>query len=152
MRVINAVLFGLFYVVVVGSMNPVDWLVGLSLGALLPRAAARPRRLRNLVDMPRYVLGVTLAVASGGATMLPVLAGGVRRRRTHEVVQPFGEMTETGAAALAFAISISPGTAVSGFDDAGRRLRINAIDARDRDAVRTWADDFYQRYQRHIFH
>lgn len=152
MRVLDGLLFGLLYAVIASSMNPLDWLTGFVIGALLPRPAEPPRHLRNLLDMPRFMAGVALAVAGGGATMLKVLARGVRTRTTHEVDQPFGEMTETGAAAMAFAISISPGTAVSGFDDAGRRLHINAIDSRPPEAVRSWVRRFYDRYQRHIFH
>lgn len=152
MRVIDSLLFGLLYALILGSIDPLDWLVGLGVGALLPRPAARPRQLRNIVDMPRFAVGVLRAVLGGGATMLRVLVRGTRGRNTHEIDVPFGEMTETGAAALTFAISISPGTAVSEFDDAGRRLRINAIDARDPEAVRTWLERFYHRYQRHVFH
>jgi multisubunit Na+/H+ antiporter MnhE subunit len=152
MRVLDGLLFGLLYAVVAGSVHPLDWLTGFVIGALLPRPAARPRRLSNLLDMPRFMVGLVLAVARGGATMLKVLAGGARTRKTHDVDQPFGEMTETGASAMTFAISISPGTAVSEFDDVGRRLRINAIDAQEPEAVRSWVRHFYDRYQRHVFH
>lgn len=151
-RLIDSLLFGLLYAVILGSLDPLDWLVGLVIGALLPRSAAPPRRLQNVMEMPRFVVGIVRAVVGGGATMLRVLIRGTRDRKTREIDVPFGEMTETGAAALTFAISISPGTAVSEFDAAGRRLHISAIDARDPEAVRTWLERFYHRYQRHVFH
>lgn len=147
-RVIDSLVFGLVYAVILGSTNPVDWLIGLALGALLPRVSAAPADLRRLLGVPRYAVGFNLLVLRGSVQVIGALLrpGGTDQCRDLDL--PFGERSETGAAATAYAATAAPGTAVAELDVTRRRLILNAIDASDPDAVRADLERFYHRYQR----
>lgn len=149
-RIVDACLLALVYALVLGSGNPLDWTMGFALGLALPRAFPLPDT-SALVHTPRFVLGVLLLVAKGTATTLPALLSRRRAERSGYVTAVFPESTAAGAAALAHAATMSPGTAVALLDADRRRLEIHAIDARRPELVRRELARFYRRYQRQSF-
>ncbi len=149
-RIIDALLFAFVYAAILGSGDPLDWLIGAVIGALLPRANTGAD-LRGLFGLSRFVLGMSAYVLRGSLRMLRVLIGAKRAGHCGYVALPFGERTPSGATVTAFVATAAPGTALAEFDPKGRRLILNALDADDPAAIIDPLEDFYRRSQRRLF-
>lgn len=151
-RAANALVLALVYLAMVGSVTARDAAVALVVGASASLTASRGSRVpaRRLLAVPWFVLGALIAIARGGARMLPVLLRRGRAPRLGSVEVPWGERSSRSAAVGALVASATPGTVLVRFDERRRTLVLNVIDASDPEAIRTEFETFYRRYQRHV--
>ncbi len=150
----------LVYVLVLASVDPWDLLLGavLSAGVLVAfrgfLVGGRPSSISGLGGrvrgIPRLVSAVlrdmtvgTWRVTAVVLHLRPLASPGI-------VVVPFGERTDLGVVASAFAATLAPGEYLVDIDWEGRRVLVHVLDARDPDAVRAQFSAFYERYQRRV--
>jgi multisubunit Na+/H+ antiporter MnhE subunit len=151
----------LVYVLVLASLDPVDALVGVAVGAGVLAGAGRlaferppqplghlPRRLLAAIPLAlallREITVGTWEVALVVLRLRPLAAPGI-------VAVPIGERTELGLAVTGLLTTLAPGTFLVDVDrDRGVYL-LHVLDASDPDAVRAHEQRFYERYQRAVF-
>jgi multisubunit Na+/H+ antiporter MnhE subunit len=87
-----------------------------------------------------------------GTWLVFLFVSGIRKLEHPGIVLvPIGERTPTGVAVSALISTLSPGTVMMEIDFAQGVMLIHAIDASDPDQIRADHQEFYDRYQRHVF-
>jgi len=87
-----------------------------------------------------------------GTWQVTLIVLGIRKLEHPGVVRvPIGERTPTGVAVSALISTLAPGTVVMEIDFNEGVMLVHAIDASDPDQIRAEHQDFYDRYQRHVF-
>lgn len=159
--VAGAVGLGIVYVLTLASTDPVDFAMGLALGALLVALLGRRMRLapagHGLPALSRILWFAVFAAA----VLVDILHGAwdVALRVMHlrpierpgVVRVPIGERSERGIAVSALATTLSPGSVLLDIDRDAGDLLLHVIDASDPDGVRDRLQRFYDRYQRRVF-
>jgi multisubunit Na+/H+ antiporter MnhE subunit len=151
----------LLYMVMVGSLHPVDFAVGalLALGVmrLFPLAGLVPEvplkeRWRRTLHLPRFVGALAWLAARSCFLVLRVVLGRHPRVEHAGVVEvPMGERTARGVQVSSWVMSLAPGTTLLELDWPRRVMRMHALDASNPAALLKDQEDFYQRYQRPVF-
>lgn len=154
-------LFTLVYVIAVQSYTVWDFLIGAGLSAgflLLDRpeedltgAEAGPSLPHRLLWLVPF--GVALVVdITRGALDVMLLSMKLRPVGQAGIVGiPIGERTPLGMHVSMLALSLSPGSIVVRLDMARRVMWVHVVDASDPEGVRRHYQNFYDRYQRHVF-
>lgn len=157
------VLLTLLYALVLASINPWDVLAGVLLsGTLLvvfrqalfgeeqlsPDIAGLPKRV--LAFFP-FVVAVARDVLAGvwQVTLVTLRVRSLDRAGIVEV--PIAERTPTGVTVTALVTTLSPGSVLVDIDHARRVMLFHVLDAGDPDDVRVQHQQFYDRYQKHVF-
>lgn len=148
-RIIDILLPAAVYMLVLGSMHPLDWLAGAAIGALAPRAFA-PASLVAAAGTVRFLAGATLLAGRAAFATLGMLLG--RREKLHSafIEMQLPECPPEALEALAYGALAAPGTAVAEIDEPRRRLTLHALDASDPDAVRGAIEALYRGYGRGV--
>lgn len=154
-------IFTLAYTVTVESYTVWDFLMGAGLSAgllLLDRPEQELRSDRVIPSLPHRLLwAVPFIVAvivdiTRGTWEVMLLSLGLRPLDHAGIVGiPTGERTPLGVHVSMLALSLSPGSILVKLDPAGETMWVHVVDASDPDAVRRQYQDFYDRYQRHVF-
>ncbi len=149
------------YAMTLASFHPWDLAMGAVLGTAL-LAAFRPFLFGD-TPLPAGALlrRLVMAVPFTGAVLLDIVRGTWRvslvvlhvRPLSHPgiVVVPIGERSPLGVAVTGLATTLSPGSFLVDVEwDKGLML-FHVLDATDPNAVRSEYQQFYERYQRHVF-
>lgn len=152
----------LVYLLVLASAAPWDVAFGVLLGAGLLMAT---RRFIFFSGRPSPILGLarrTLAFLPFALAILWDILRGTWRvalvvlhlrplRRPGIVAIPIGERTPLGVAVSTLAMSLSPGAFLVDIDEEERVMLFHVLDASEPDEFREEFQEFYRRYQRHVF-
>jgi multisubunit Na+/H+ antiporter MnhE subunit len=166
MKYVFAVLaLSVIFVLTLASIDPWDFVIGAGLSiAMLVLFRAVPLTAGNTVrraDTPNLLTRIGwffpfCAKAAWdiirGTWLVFLIVSGIRKLEHPGIVLvPIGDRTPTGVAISALISTLSPGTVMMEIDFAQGVMLIHAIDASDPDQVRADHQEFYDRYQRHVF-
>lgn len=151
----------LVYLLVLASDEPWDVAFGVLLGAALLVAArgfvfdGHPGPVeglgRRLIGVVPFVLATIWDIARGTWAVTLVVLHLRPLRHPGIVTVPFGERTPLGVAITSLLATLSPGAYLVDVDDEERVILLHVLDASDPDAVRAELQQFYRRFQRHVF-
>ena len=142
-----ALLASVIYATALGSADPLDWLLGLAFGLLLPTPLHRPLRLRAVPGLLGFAAALVPMVLGGCLRLMRLL---LRRRpptTSTELTVYLPRLPRPGADLLAFAITSAPGTALVHYRATDRCLLFNVVDDRPARAVARDLEHFYRRHQ-----
>ncbi len=158
---LSLVFLTLVYALTLASFQPWDLLIGAALSGMLLLWFKRflfGRRLQPLPGLHRRMLAF---VPFAGAVLYDMMAGTwqvvlivlhIRPLQCPGIVAvPIEDRTPLGVTVSALATTLSPGTFLVDVDWDRRVMLFHVIDATDPDAVRANLQNFYRRYQRHVF-
>lgn len=149
------------YLLTVASVQPWDWLIGVTLATLLysahrrvlpfgPRAEA-PALWKRLLHAPRFAAAVAAEVVTG-TWRVALLTLGLRPPRQPQIVAiPITDRTLTGVAVSGLVHTLTPSSYLVDVDWESGVILFQILDAEDPDAVREHMQRFYRRYQRWVF-
>jgi multicomponent Na+:H+ antiporter subunit E len=149
------------YALVLASVAPLDLLTGALLGGgllLLSRFVTVPAsslgvgallgRILAFVPFAFAVVGDIIA----GTWRVALIVLGLRPLRAPGIVKvPIGNRSPLGVAVSSLVETLSPGSVLIDVDWDERAMYLHVIDASDPDHVRHQMQEFYERYQRHVF-
>jgi multisubunit Na+/H+ antiporter MnhE subunit len=160
-RVLAVVALTLVYALTLASFAPADLVLGaLAASAILVATrrltlAAAPldglSLARRLLGFPIFALELVREIAVGTWQVSLVVLGLRPLVQPGIVAVPLGERSESGIAASALALTLSPGEVFVDVDRERGVMLVHVLDARDPDAVRRRYAHFYERYQRRVF-
>jgi multisubunit Na+/H+ antiporter MnhE subunit len=149
------------YLMVLGSIDPLDLLAGLVLSTLLFALfrrflfATRPTLLAGVGRVLLAFVPFSCAVARDLVSDTWAVALVVLHVRplSHPgfVTVPIGDRSPTGVAVTALVATLSPGSVMVDVDWRRRVILFHMLDASDPDAIRSRYEEFYLRYQRAVF-
>jgi multisubunit Na+/H+ antiporter MnhE subunit len=166
MKYVFAVLaLSVIFVLTLASVDPWDLVIGagLAVGTLVlfravPLTAGNTiRREDTPGPLTRVIWFFPFCVKAAwditcGTWLVFLFVSGIRKLEHPGVVLvPIGNRTPTGVAVSALVSTLSPGTVMMEIDFAQGVMLIHAIDASDPDQIRADHQEFYDRYQRHVF-
>ena len=151
----------LIYLLVLASVAPWDIGFGVLLSASLLVAArgfifgGRPRAIpslgRRILAFVPFLLATIREIMRGTWTLALIVLHLRPLRHPGIVALPIGERTPLGVAVSALVIGLPPGSFLVDVDEEERDMLIHVIDASDPSADREEHQEFYRRYQRHVF-
>ena len=141
------------WLVLEGSVTPIDWLLGAVLGVvgglllarLQPPRGRAKRRLRPALELAWLVLADI--VVSNIAVARIVLGLHAPPRRAGFLTLPLEARHPAALAALACIVTATPGTSWAGYDAERNVVTIHVLDLID-DAA--WVRQFKERYERRL--
>jgi multisubunit Na+/H+ antiporter MnhE subunit len=153
------------FVLALASVDPWDLVIGagLAIGVLLlfrsiaPAGADGATREKMPSPLTRILWFFPMCARAAwditcGTWLVFLFVSGIRKLEHPGIVLvPIGERTPTGVAVSALISTLSPGTVMMEIDFAQGVMLIHAIDASDPDQIRADHQEFYDRYQRHVF-
>ena len=158
---VHALALALLYALMVGSLHPVDLVLGfvLALGVmrLFPMAGLPPvltarEHWRRTLHLPRFGWALLVLVTRSCFHVVKIIFGPLERADRAGVVEvPMGERTARGVQVSSWVMSLAPGTVLLELDWEKRVMRMHALDASDPAQLIQQQDNFYQRYQRAVF-
>ena len=162
MRVLASILaLAAVYTLALASLNPWDLAIGIILGGLIVAAyggfmftgpALRPAEIaRRAIHFPALAIATAIDIVRGTIAMTRVVLSRNPSRNTGLVHLTIGERTEIGLAVSGIANTLSPGTVIVDVDLLAGIWTIHSIDVSDEDALRDDVQQFYDRFQRHVW-
>jgi multisubunit Na+/H+ antiporter MnhE subunit len=162
MRLLFAVIaLTVIYILALNSLDPWDILVGalVSTGLVLlfrrspTNGQALPVRglVRSLLRFIPFAGAVAWSVVVGTWQVALAVLDPSSRVQPGLVAVPIEDRTPLGIVVSALAATLSPGSVVLDIDREAGVMLFHVLDARDPDAFRRTQQDFYDRYQRHVF-
>lgn len=160
-RIAAVLLLGVVYVLMLGSLDPRDLLVGVVIGGVLvwwqshgqaPVVPLPPGALlRRAAAFVPLVLAIFRVIVAGTWEMSLV----VLRLRPHDrggiIMVPMRERSRSGVVIQSLVDTLSPGSVIVDLDWDERVMLIHVIDATDPGAQIQERQDFYDRYQKAVF-
>lgn len=160
-RMLATMLLGLVYVLMLGSLDPRDLLVGLVVGGVLvwwqSRGHAPAKSLfaatfaRRAVAFVPFVLTVFWQIVLGTWQMSLVVLRLRPADRGGIIAVPMRERSRNGVVIQGLMETLSPGSVVVDLDWEDRLMLIHVMDATDSVAQVEERQDFYDRYQKAVF-
>lgn len=159
-RMLAVLMLGIVYVLMLGSLDPRDLLVGVLVGGGLvwwrthdrpPAPMSASTFLRRAAAFPRFVLAVFRAVVVGTWQMSLV----VLRLRPHDrggiIAVPMRERSVSAVVIQGLMETLSPGSVLIELDWTDRLMLIHIMDATDPVGAVAERQAFYERYQKPVF-
>ena len=160
-RVVAVLLLAGVYLLALASLDPVDALIGIVLGAglvwgldgvLFRGGDVRPGELaRRAVAFVPFAAVIVWDITRGTWLVALVVLRVRPLERPGIVAVPIGERTRNGVAALALVATLSPGEFLVDLDWERGLMYLHVLDATDPDAVRARHERFYRRWQEPVF-
>lgn len=158
-RLLQAAALLAVWMVVLGSTDPLDAMLGLVVAAAVlalpvPGVSVGGQGLgvmRRAWGLPIFAWGLLREVVRGTWDVALRVAHLRAIEQPGVVEVPVGDRTELGVAVTALATTLSPGTVLIDIDRERAVMIFHVIDATDPDAARAAIDGFYERYQRKAF-
>lgn len=155
--ILTGTALGAVFLLMIGSIEPADWVIALFVGALgaLAARAARPAtgerralgRMR-LAGAPRFAAGVAGELVTGTTMTLGALLRPGREPPGQIVEIPLTSRSDAARAVDGLVISASPGTMVIVAEGEQQRMLVHTIEIASPEQIRRDIDRFYQRYQK----
>lgn len=149
------------YLLVLASAAPWDIAFGVLIGSallLMFRGFVFGGQMRPLPSLWRRILAffpfavmVVWEILRGTWNVALVVLHIRPMRQPGIVPLPIGERTPLGIAVNSLVIALPPGSFMVDVDYEKQVMLIHVLDASDPDAVREGFQEFYRRYQRHVF-
>jgi multisubunit Na+/H+ antiporter MnhE subunit len=149
------------YVLVLASAAPWDIAIGVLIGVsllLLAQGYVFGGRLRPIPALGRrilaffpFVLMVIWEIIHGTWDVALIVLHLRPLRKPGIIPLPIGDRTPLGIAISSLVVALPPGSFMVDVDYEKDVILIHMIDASDPDAIRARFQEFYRRYQRHVF-
>lgn len=150
-KLVETLLLSAVYLAITGSLTLADWLCGLAIGFLLRHTVTGFPHAVHLRRFPIYLFGLAGLVLKGSLTMLWVLLRGRPEGKGGELIIHLPIKTATGAVALGYAATASPGTAFVRCEDNVETLHFYSVTTDSPEELTEQLETFYVRYQRGLF-
>lgn len=159
-RMLAMLLLGAVYMLMLGSLDPRDLLVGVLVGGGLvwwqtrgrPPAPMPARTfLRRAAAFPRFALAVLRTIVVGTWQMSLVVLRLRPSDRGGIIRVPMRERSASGVVIQSLMETLSPGSVLIDLDWTERLMLIHVIDATDPVAAVAERQAFYERYQKAVF-
>ncbi len=149
------------YALALASANPWDLGIGAVLGLgvviafrgfILPETGIPALlALRRAAHVPALILATGIDIVRGTVQVARAVLASSPPNDAGFVVIPQGERTETGVAISGLLDTLSPGSVLIDTDPEDRTWTIHALDASEKQEIRTNAERFYGQYQRPVW-
>ncbi len=159
-RILAVLLLGLVYILMLGSLDPRDLLVGVIVGGLLIWWQTRghpaepltfPDFARRAVAFVPFVLAVFWTIVTGTWQMSLVVLRLRPSDRGGIIVVPMGERSPSAVVIQGLMETLSPGSVLIDLDWSERLMLIHIMDATDPTGAVRGRQQFYERFQRAVF-
>lgn len=160
-RLLSVALVALVYLLALASIDPLDVLFGVLLGAglvwglggfLFGEGGAPARELpRRAIRFVPFALAVLWDITKGTWDVALVVIHLRPLEQPGIVALPLGSRSRAGVFVTALVATLSPGEFLVDIDWEREVMFLHVLDARDPDAVRAHHEHFYRRWQEPVF-